>query len=187
MKRIFLWLFFAATTAAQADLQLKPQTDIYELDGFKFERLVFHDGSLSITYSPPTGWHYAGDDSKLVLWPPHGSEAEAVVTIHKGSSFPAFDAEGIKSLTDEAVAALPAGATQANIVSQATDPVVIERKGTFLCIIRYERGGYSWSRSLLFLNRKPGEQMQFQLTCKQADFAVLHKAFLGSHFTWQNL
>ena len=186
MKKSVIVLLFAAATA-RADLELKPQTGVYDLDGFKFERLVFYDGPTKVTYSPPTGWHYAGDTSKLVLWPARVTEAEAVVTIRKAVEFPSFDAEGIKRLTDEAVASLPAGATRINIVSQTTDPVVIEQKGTYLCVIEYERESHLWSRSVLFLDRKPGEQIQFQLTCKRGDFPALHKAFQASQFTWQNL
>ncbi len=186
MKKSVLVLFFVAATV-RGDLQFNPQTGVYDLDGIKFERLVFYDGPAKITYSPPVGWHYTGESNKLVLWPPRVTEAEASVTVRKAGEFPSFDADGIKRLTDEAVASLPSGATRINIVSQATDPVVIERKGTYLCVMEYERGGVLWSRSVLFLNRKPGEQIQFQLTCKHGDFAALERAFQASHFTWQNL
>jgi hypothetical protein len=36
------------------------------------------------------------------------------------------------------------------------------------------------------MNREK-EQIRFQLVCPEADFKELHKAFLGSQYSWQNL
>jgi hypothetical protein len=98
-----------------------------------------------------------------------------------------FDEAGMKRLTDEVVAALPPGARKMSIVSQAKDPVIIEGKGTYLCVVEYEQASVLWSRSVLFLNRSASEQLQFQLTSRRGDFASLEKAFQASQFSWQNL
>ena len=166
---------------------LNPQTGIYEQDGFKFQRIVVYDGPQRITYSPPTGWHYSGDDNQLKLWPPQTAEAEALITRWKMAEVPPFDDEGIKRLTDEVVASVPQGARQVKVISQVKDPVIIEHKSTFLCVVEYEKSGALWGRSVLFLNRSETEQLQFQLTSKRVDFEKLEKAFEASHFSWQNL
>jgi hypothetical protein len=182
-----LLVLLCLSGGARAELLLNPETAIYELDGFKFERLVVYDGSHKITYSPPTGWHYSGQGDRLKLWPPHTPEAEAIVTRRKMAEVTPFDEAGIKRLTDEVVAALPPGARQVNIVSQIKDPVIIEQKGTYLCVVEYEQASVFWSRSVLFLNRSATEQLQFQLTSRRGDFASLEKAFQASQFSWQNL
>jgi hypothetical protein len=181
-----LLLLLCLCGVAEAELQLTPQTGVYELDGFKFERVVLHDGAQPITYSPPAGWHYSGQGDQMMLWPPHIAEAEAVISRRKMEVIP-FDDQGIQRLTEGVLASLPSGVRQVNIVSQVKDPVVIERKGTYLMVVEYERGGVFWSRSVLFLNRSATEQMQFQLTSRKADFPKLEKAFQMSHFSWQNL
>jgi hypothetical protein len=187
MKRVCSIILLALCGEARAELRFTPQTGIYELDGFKFERVVLYDGSQRITYSPPLGWHYSGQDDRLILWPPHTAEAEAVVSRKKVSEAIPFDEEGMKRLTDEVLASLPPGARQVNIVSQIKDPVIIEHKSTYLCVVEYERGGSFWARSVLFLNRNATEELRFQLTSRRGDFPKLAKAFHASHFTWQNL
>jgi hypothetical protein len=180
-------LLLCLSGVAQAELLLNPQTGVYDMDGFKFERLVVYDGSQKITYSPPMGWHYSGQDDRLKLWPPHGTEAEAIITRRKMAEVIPFDEAGIKSLTDDVVAALPPGSRRVKIVSQVKDPVIIEAKGTYLCVVEYEKSSTLWSRSVLFLNRSATEQLQFQLTSRREDFARLEKAFQESQFSWQNL
>jgi hypothetical protein len=182
-----LLVFLCVAGVARAELLLNPQTGIYELDGFRFERLVVYDGSQKITYSPPAGWHSSGDDNQLKLWPPQIAEAEAVVTRWKMAEVTPFDDAGMKRLTDEVVAALPPGSRKVTIVSQVKDPVIIEHKGTYLCVVEYEKSSILWSRSVLFLNRSATEQLQFQLTSRRGDFAKLEKAFQTSQFSWQNL
>jgi hypothetical protein len=182
-----LLVLLCLSGVARAELLFNPQTGIYELDGFKFERLVVYDGSHKITYSPPTGWHYSGQDDRLKLWPPQTTEAEAVITRRKMAEVTPFDEAGIKRLTDDVIAALPPDSRQVNIVSQVKDPVIIEHKGTYLCVVEYEKSSILWSRSVLFLNRSATEQLQFQLTSRRVDFAKLEKAFQESQFSWQNL
>jgi hypothetical protein len=186
MRKVLLVLL-CLSGAARAELLFNPSTGIYELDGFKFERLVVYDGSHKITYSPPAGWRYSGQDDRLKLWPPHIAEAEALITRRNLAEVTPFDEAGIKRLTDEVIAALPPGARQVNIVSQVKDPVIIEHKGTYLCVVEYEHSSVFWSRSVMFLNRSAAEQLQFQLTSRRADFSKLEKDFQTSQFSWQNL
>jgi hypothetical protein len=71
------------------------------------------------------------------------------------------------------------------IVLQQKNVVIIERKETFLIIMKYEFYGEPQQRSVLFVNRK-NEQLRFQLTCPESNFARLQKVFLATHFSWQN-
>ena len=180
---ILLWLLGGLV---RGELQLNPQSSEYEVEGFKFRRLVFFDGPQRITYAPPIGWDYVGHVDRITLRPPHNGEAEAVIT-RKSLADPApFDQEGMKRLTEQALASLPEGSSSVAIVSQEKNPVMIEGKETFLLVLNYKQGGTLRSRSILFLNRNR-EQLQFQLICNRAQFPELQRAFQASHFSWQNL
>jgi hypothetical protein len=173
--------------AARADLQLTPRTSQYEGDGVKFTQLAFSDGGAKeITYSPPRGWNYSGDANQLTLYPPNKSQAEATIFKIPLSQPASFDDETVDKLVDEALASVPTGSTSVHLISQEKNPLMIERKETLLLTLTYNFYGQSYSRSILFLNRRK-EQIRFQLACRGADFNELQKAFLGSQFSWQNL
>ncbi len=178
---------FLLAAGARADLQLKPQTGEYELEGFKFTRVVFQDSNGErVTYSPPSDWEYTGDVDRFVLHPKQKTGAEAAITRASLSKPQVFDEETMKQLSAEAINSLPNGASQTEIVAQEKNPVLIERKETYLVVINYTLRGHPQSRSVMFVNRA-NEQLRFQLTCGRPDFKELQKAFLGSHFSWQNL
>jgi hypothetical protein len=184
--RITLGLSLFAAVVAQGGLLLKPQTGEYELDGIKFRRVVFMDGEQRVTYAPPPDWEFSGDNDSFVLHPKRKSEAEAIVTHVNLPKPQVFDDETMLHLTAEVSNSLPAGATHPQLVAVEKNPVIIEHKETFLVVINYDFVGQPQTRSVMFLNRT-NEQIRFQLTCRRGDFKELQKAFLGSHFSWQNL
>jgi len=171
---------------ARADLQFTPKIVEYDLDGVKFKHLAFSDGAKEITYSSPRGWGYSGNANQLTLHPPNKSQAEATISKVPLSQPANFDDETLKKLVDEALASVPKGSTDIQLTSQEKNPLMIQRKETLLLTLTYNFYGQSYSRSILFLNRGK-EQIRFQLTCHQADFNELQKAFLGSQYSWQNL
>jgi hypothetical protein len=178
-------LLFVGT--ARADLQLSPKIVEYELDGVKFKHLAFSDGSgKEITYAPPRGWELSGNASQLSLYPPNKSHAEAIISKVSLPHSESFDDETIRRLVDEALVSVPKSSTDVRLTSEEKSPLKIQRKETLLLILTYNLYGQSCSRSILFLNRDK-EQIRFELTCRQADFNELHKAFLGSQYSWHNL
>ena len=92
----------------------------------------------------------------------------------------------MNKLVQKAIASVPPGATNIQLVSQEKNPLKIERKETFLVTLSYSFYGNAYQRSILLLNRGT-EQIQFQLDCRQVDFRELQTAFLGSQHSWQNL
>ena len=148
--------------------------------------MAFSGGSEIVTYAPPRGWDYSGSPAQLILHPPSKSQAEAKITKVALLQPATFDEETIKKLVQEVMASVPNGSTEIQLVSQEKNPLMIERKETFLVVLSYNFYGGAYSRSILFLNRG-NEQIRFQLTCRQADFKELQKAFLGSQYSWQNL
>ena len=171
---------------ARADLNLTPRTQEYELEGVKMRQLVFADGDRQVTYAPPRKWEYSGGGNRFVLHPAFGAAAEAVITVTKSSRMEPLDESSAKSLSDEVLASAPRGATNVTLVSQQLNPLLIDRKPTFLVVISYDYYGQPYERSVMFLNRRT-ERVQFQLTCYRNDFRDLQKAFESSHYSWQNL
>jgi hypothetical protein len=172
--------------SAQADLDLTPKLSQYELDGVQFKQLAFSDGSKLVTYAPPRGWDYSGSATQLTLRPPSKSQAEATIKKIALAQPASFDDGTVKKLVEEAIASVPLGSTDIQRVSQEKNPLRIERKETFLVTVIYNLNGAAYNRSILFLNRGR-EQIQFQLSCRRADFKELQAAFLDSQHSWQNL
>jgi hypothetical protein len=184
VRSLFLLLLLA--TSARAELHFNFRLQETELDGIKLSQLAFSDGGKLVTYGPPRGWQYFGADDRLRLLPPAGQAGEALITRTKLSQPQAFDEPTMKRLTDEVVASIPTGAKRIMVVSQQKNPLLIDRRETYLVIVNFESYGTPQARSVLFLNRE-GEQLQFQLTCPLTKFAELQKQFFGSQFSWQNL
>jgi len=176
--------FFASL--GRADLNLTPETAEYELEGVKLHQLVFHDGGRHITYTPPPGWQYRNRDHRFILQPPQGSGAEAVISLVKLAQPQTFDDATMKQLLDEFLASLPSSAKDVAVVSNVKNPLLIERKETFLVVVNYNLYGSPCATSVMFLNRQ-NEQVRFQLTCPRSSFQALQKAFQTSHYSWQNL
>jgi hypothetical protein len=172
--------------SARADLQLTPIVVEYNLDGVKLKELAFYDGEAKILYQPPRGWEYFGAANQLTLRPPKKSQAEATITKIALPESGGLDDENLKKLVSEALALLPKDSVNATVVSQEKNHLLINRKETFLLNLSYTLSGQPFYRSILFVNRGR-EQLRCQLTCREADFKELNKAFLSSQYSWQNL
>ncbi|MDQ2824372.1 MAG: hypothetical protein M3R29_02885 [Verrucomicrobiota bacterium] len=172
--------------SARAELQLTPRIDEYELDGAKLKQLAFSDGDKKVNYQSPRGWDYSGSTTRLLLHPPNKTQAEATITRTPFSEPQKFDDESLKKLVAETITLVPNGSENVTVISQEKSPLKINHKETFLVVLGYNLFGQAFNRSVLFLNRG-NEQIRFQLSCREADFKELHKAFLGSQYTWQNL
>jgi hypothetical protein len=171
---------------ARAELQLTPSLVEREGDGCKFKQLAFHDGEMTITYLSPPGWSYSGSATQLTLRPLKTSQAEASITRVPRSEPGQFDDDSLKKLVAKAVALVPNGSSNVTVESQEKNPLLINRKETFLIVLSYNLFGQAYSRSILFLNRGK-EQIRFELVCRSADFKELQKAFLRSQYSWDNL
>jgi hypothetical protein len=184
--RSLFFLLLLLANSARAELHFNLRVQETELDGIKLRQLAFSDGGKLVTYGPPRGWQYFGEDDRLRLLPPAGQPGEALIIRTKLPQPQAFDEPTMKRLTAEVVASIPTSAKRVMIISQQKNPLLIERKETYLVIVNFESYGILQARSVLFLNRG-GEQLQFQLTCPLTNFPELQKQFFGSQFSWQNL
>jgi hypothetical protein len=183
----FLLVISFGFVLAKAEISFQPRETEYTVESVTFKQLAFSDGSgKDVTYKQPPGWKYSGGGNKLTLYPPGKSRAEAtMVRINLGKPG-SFDKDELKKLTDDALTSLPAGSSNATLVSQQLNPIKVSGKETFLAVVAYTFNGMKFERSLMVLNRG-SEQIRFQLTSEAANFNDLQKAFLASHCTWQNL
>jgi len=171
---------------ARAELHFNFQLQESDLDGVKLRELVFSDAGKRVTYEPPRGWQYFGDENALRLMPPPGHTGEGLVTRIKLAQPEKFDDVTMKRLANEVLILAPPGAKQVRLVSMEKNPLLIENKETFLVIANFELYGTSQMRSVMFLNRDT-DQVRFQFTSPETSFKTLQKQFLASHFSWQNL
>lgn len=184
--RLALVGLMIGVVSARAELRLQPQPSTFQLEGITFPQVIFHDNDKVVAYVPPRGWKYSGSETILRLWPNGVTQAEASVTKLPLSKTASFDEANRHVFVEEAIAALPQGSTNAQVVSQELNPVRIGGNDTFLVTISFTSYGNDFSRSVMFLNREQ-DQIQFQLTSRTSDFPALQKAFLKSHFSWRGL
>jgi hypothetical protein len=177
-------LLFAAS--ARAELLLTPRILEIEKEGGKVRQFAFSDGGQTVTYQAPRGWDYSGSSTQLTLRPPNKTQAQATITriplLQPGS----LDEESLKKLVSEAITLVPKGSENVSVLSQEKNLFTIKGKDTFLITLSYTFYGQKYGRSILYLNRG-NEQIRSQLTCYEADFQELHRAFLASNGTWRNL
>jgi hypothetical protein len=172
--------------SAHAQLSLAPRIVEHEKEGGKYKELAFSDGGKTVTYQAPHGWDYSGGATQLTLRPPNKAQAEATITRVPLPQPGSFDDESLKKLVSDAVASVTNGSESISVVSQEKNPLMIDGKETFLITLSYTFYGQKYCRSILLLNRGK-EQIRSQLTCHEADFKELHRAFLRSQYTWQGL
>ncbi|PZR79099.1 MAG: hypothetical protein DLM52_01755 [Chthoniobacterales bacterium] len=183
---------FACSTAlivglARADLQLTPRKSEYELEGIKLDRLAFPGTSgKDPTYQQPPGWTYSGSASKLSLYPPGNSQAEARISLVALSERADFGEEGLKKLIAAAMACAPKDGTAVAVISTDRNPIKISGKETFRVLLRYNLFGQVFKRSVIFLNRER-DQIRFEFAARDSDFDTLEQAFRSSLCTWRNL
>jgi hypothetical protein len=176
--------FLAA--AARADLDFTPRPATYQVEGLKFSQLAFSDGNKQLTYAPPAGWESFGSADRLTLRPKGKTQAEASISRLALRAPMVLDEDSVKALAAEAIASLPAGSSNAQVLQQDRNAVSINGKETLLVVVSYSLHGENYGRSIMFMPRG-NEQIRFQLAAKLADFKDLQKAFFGSQFSWQGL
>ena len=73
----------------------------------------------------------------MTLRPPNKAQAEATITRIPLSQPGSFDEESLKKLVSEAIALVPKGSANISVVSEEKNPLMIQRKETFLITLSY--------------------------------------------------
>jgi len=173
--------------SALAELNLSPQLESFDLEGFKTSQLAFDNGrSQKATYQPPRDWKCTGGSDYLALQPGKLSQTAARVTKLAASESVALDDGGREQLKQKALLSLPEGSQKIEVKSEQIDPLQIDGMHTYLIELKYVYFGETFRCYSLTLDRKP-EALNFRLSCREKDYEELRKAFQTSLCTWQNL
>jgi hypothetical protein len=168
------------TASALGQLNLNPTQSTRQLEGVTFQELVFQHGTARVTYEPPSGWSYRGSATTLSLKPPQRSQAEATIqTMPLSRQSSPLTPESLVALKQRAMALVPSGAANVEVVSEEQSPIRIDGRETFEVVLGYVLYGQRFQSSVLFLSLDDAE-MLFRLQCPSSDFADFSKLFRGS-------
>lgn len=182
-----LLLVFLAVSPLEAELNLSPREEKFELDGTKLTHLVFENGTTSrTTYQPPKQWSYSGSDNKLQLQPPEKGQADiAIAKVPRQDAIP-FEETNREKLKLKAIASLPEDSSNVKVESEEPNPVQISGHNTYLLQLSYTRFGEKFKRYFLLVDLANG-QLLCQLTSRERDYDRLVNAFQRSLCSWQHL
>ena len=178
----FLLLFVGIS--AYGSIDFTPATSERFLSGLKFQQLIFHQDGRPITYEQPRGWKFSGDASRITFTPTDIAQAQAEIEQSPLKAPQNFDEPTMKLLQEQVMGALPAANHAVTVVSAEKNPVMINRQETIEVTVSYQIAGVEFQRSVLFLNLAD-TQVRFRVTSRKQDFEKVHKAFLGSIYSWQ--
>jgi hypothetical protein len=174
-------------SAARADLDLTPSTEIHMMERVPMTKIVFHDGAKEITYQPPRGWTCTGSHNSAALSIPEHSQARAVIQSAARVRIPAFDDKAQKLFeATPALLQLPKGAKDLKITEVDINPLIVDSHPTLEVQMTYSFFGQSCAKSILLVNRN-GTEVSFTLDTLASDFTMLHSLFRGSIYSMENL
>lgn len=182
-----LLLVILGASPLEAELNLSPREEKFELDGIKLTHLVFENGTTRrTTYQPPKQWSYSGSDNKLQLQPPEKGQADiAISKVPRQDAIP-FEETNREKLKQKAIASLPEDCSDIKVDSEESNPVQISARNTYLVQLSYTRFGERFRRYFLLVDLGSG-QLLCQLTSRERDYDGLVNAFQHSLCSWQHL
>lgn len=186
MKTLSLLLLLSSVSASSlhAGIDFTPGTSERTLAGIKFKQLNFHEKGRTITYEQPIGWTYSGGGSGIKFIPPNVPLAAGVIEQSALPAPQAFDGEYKKTLQQRTLAAVPPSSQNAALVSDESDPILVNNNSTYEVTVSYQAFGQEFMMSVLYLNL-PDTQLRFRAVAPKADFEQVHNAFRSSLLSWQ--
>ena len=169
---------------AKAAIVFSTQEQEQLLEGVKFKQLLFREGNKTICYQPPRGWAVFGGGAALRLVPRDVAQAQAEIDQSPLAEPQNFEPEVISALQRKTLASLPPASQKVTLVSEETNPLLVNGHQTYAVTVSYEAYGQEFMTSALYLNL-PDNQIRFRTTARKREFAKVHAAFRGSIFSWQ--
>jgi hypothetical protein len=148
--------------------------------------IAFHNGADPITYSLPVGWTVSGGGRKITLLPPDKVQASATMETEPGKKLLPATAENLKAYGDLAVNRLPREALKVSVIATAICPLKFSTRTMVEVTLTYVLFGQQFTTNIVFLPYNK-EQITFQVTARNADFAPLAKTFRASLYSLQGL
>jgi hypothetical protein len=162
----------AMVASANAALDLTATPEEYVSSGIVYRRLVFKDDKRRVEMEFPRGWNFrVVSSARLELSPPGNGFAAAVIQTQSAEAS-VFDEAAVKTLAQEALAALPVGSQAATVEQTRAEPDGKESEMT----LSYKNLGYTFRRSIKFVNR-PECRLMVQISAPEAEFPALNATF----------
>ena len=179
-----LLLAAAAIVPARAGIDFTPTVTERLQAGIKFQQLNFKENGRPITYEQPRGWSYSGAGPRIRFVPPDAPQAQADIDQSPLPAPQTFDEPTKKALQAKTLAAVPAESSHVVFVSEAANPVILNKLPTYEVTVSYQAFGQEFAMSVLYLNL-PDTQLRFRTVARKADFEKVHAAFRASIYSWQ--
>src|SRR5947209_11202279 len=126
---------------ARGAIDLTPITSERVLSGVTFTELNFSDDGRRITYEAPRGWTSSGGGPSIRFFPPKLVQASATIEQTPLQEPQVFDEETLERLRFRTLASIPHGSTNASLISEQPNPVVVNNHPTYEVIVSYELCG----------------------------------------------
>jgi hypothetical protein len=176
----------ALGAGAFAEVDFTPRDSFYLAEATRIPNVAFRNGAVDVSYSPPGGWTLSGGGRKVTLTPPGKVQAGATIqTDPLKDPLPAKE-ENLKAYSDLALNFIPREASKINVVDAGIAPLKMSRRSMVEVTVAYTHFGQQFTTNILFLPYDK-EQITFQVTARNQDFAALAKAFRASLFSMQGL
>ncbi|MDQ6623253.1 MAG: hypothetical protein M3Y86_07185 [Verrucomicrobiota bacterium] len=171
-----------AFTRLHAAIDFTPVQGEREVEGVHFKQLLFYYPGGKVSYTQPMGWNYRGDSKGFSLTPPNLAQASASIEQLPPPPAAPSPEEAIKRLHDQAVASIPAGSTDVNVIAEEQSPLHIRKQESYGVTLSYKFYGVDYRTNLLFANLED-VQLRFRVVARASDFDKVFSAFRGSLFT----
>jgi hypothetical protein len=171
------------TLSARADINLTPIPYEREVDGIKIPEVRFRDGKTQVSFRPPAGWTCNGTSNKATLRPAN-SDVEAKIEALPPIGILELNNEGMKQLRGQALAAIPEGATDVQVLTEGIGAVLVDGRETYQITVAYSFYGKSLRTGMVMLNLE-AQQLIFRLGATAKDYERFEKFFWASLCSWQ--
>lgn len=180
---IFPALTIAFACSANAELDLTATAHEYVAEGISHQELAFKDGKRTITMDLPNKWSFRNNADRLELTPPQTKFAEGVIQAVPLAAPQPLDEAAKKNLAERVLAVVPPK-SDAIVVEERENPVLINGNESFEVVICYKMMGYKFQSSTIIVNC-PETQLIFRFTAPKDDFEGLNRLFRGAILSWQ--
>jgi hypothetical protein len=167
---------------AAGPIDFTPTTEQRQLEGITFPEVIFHQDGHAISYEPPRGWTFVGNEARLTLAPPNTSQAQASLEQAALPSPQIFDEQTVEQLRSLVLGSLPPDAQNVQLVAAESNPVRINQQDSYEITASYTYLGQAYQVSVIFANL--GDlQVRCRIVTRKENFEELRRAFRGSLFT----
>lgn len=185
IAKISAALLFLGVTIhlAVAEIDFTPEVKEYSAQGFIHRELTFRHDKGVVTFDAPQKWLVRGDKAQLQLSPPDKNFVEASIQSMPVPVPPSFDEASLRALEERVLREVPNGSQSVQMLRRLENPVAIGSYPSFEFVLSYQALGYTFHRSVLFVNY-PDRQLVFRFTAPKVDFDTFQGQFRVSISSW---